>query len=522
MNKILILIEKNSICFSKYNRKIEEANLNNTNVINIKNLKFTEEYILENMDLVSAFINLVVLKFNINRAIIKNNEISETVLNLVKLIDSIKNIYFKEDKELNYTISSCLLENKNLEYIECYSLPEVMFNRFKKDQIKTRNKFLTTCNFFKYNNINTYSDIFNKDKIIIPEVLTNEDINPIVYLLQNNLNIKKIEFKKYNRKNLESVLSYFKLNKLKRVNIKIWEDKDTTSEILKDVNYFEKLNRKYNVNIKIKYSKEYKEKNKIKEVNINLLKIIFITCVLFSLFFIILFNILEDKSNVEIIELKDEIKEITSEEEYINEISNNKQENNETVTNNNYSRNYSELVKRNSDTIGWITVNNTKIDYPVVQTTNNEYYLDYSFDKTRNIAGWIYADYRNDFDNINKNTIIYGHNMVKDGGMFTTLENVLNKEWYENVNNQKILFSIKGKDHYFKIFSIYTIPETLDYLKIDFVKNSEYLDFINLIKNRSIYDFKTNVVETDKILTLSTCYKDNKHRLVVHAKLIKE
>ena len=70
MNKILILVEKDCVSFSKYNRNISEENLNNTNVIDVKSLKFTEEYILENLELVTTFINLVVLKFSVNKATI--------------------------------------------------------------------------------------------------------------------------------------------------------------------------------------------------------------------------------------------------------------------------------------------------------------------------------------------------------------------------------------------------------------------------------------------------------------------
>ena len=196
MNKILISVEKDCISFSKYNRNVSEENLNNTNVIDVKSLKFTEEYIIENLELVTTFVNLIVLKFKLNKAIVKNVEIGETTLKLLKNISNVKYINFKDDKDLSYTISSLLIENKNLEKIECYSLPNIMFLKFSKDQIKTRSKILSTSNFLEYNNIKTYSDLFNKDKIIIAEYLTDKDINPLVYFLENNKNLKKIEFRK--------------------------------------------------------------------------------------------------------------------------------------------------------------------------------------------------------------------------------------------------------------------------------------------------------------------------------------
>lgn len=72
-----------------------------------------------------------------------------------------------------------------------------------------------------------------------------------------------------------------------------------------------------------------------------------------------------------------------------------------------------------------------------------------------------------------------------------------------------------------QIFSIYTIPTTFDYLKISFNSDEDYLDFINLISSRNVYDFLFNPTVNDKILTLSSCYQSSNRRLVIHAKLIK-
>jgi len=155
MNKILVVVEEDYLSFSKYNRQISEDNLNNTNVINVKNLKFTEEYIKNNIELISTFFNLIIIKFNINKVVIKNLEIAETVLILLKTLNNIKYINFKENKELSYIVSSLLLENKNLELIECYNLPDIMFYRFDKDIIKSRCEILSSSDFFKYNNIKT-------------------------------------------------------------------------------------------------------------------------------------------------------------------------------------------------------------------------------------------------------------------------------------------------------------------------------------------------------------------------------
>lgn len=182
--------------------------------------------------------------------------------------------------------------------------------------------------------------------------------------------------------------------------------------------------------------------------------------------------------------------------------------------------NLNELKQINNETIGWINLPGTNINYPFVQTNNNEYYLSHSFDKTSNKAGWIFLDFRNNITNLNKNTILYGHSRVNNT-MFGSLKNTLKETWYNNQNNHIIRLSTDIENTMWQIFSVYTIPETNDYIKTDFNNNEEFKTFVNMLSSRSLYEFNTNISDEDYILTLSTCYKTNE-RIVVHAKLIKK
>lgn len=182
--------------------------------------------------------------------------------------------------------------------------------------------------------------------------------------------------------------------------------------------------------------------------------------------------------------------------------------------------NFDKLKNTNSDTVGWLNVSGTNINYPVVQAKDNSYYLTHSFDKTYNKAGWVFMDYRNKMDNLNKNTIIYAHSRVNNT-MFGSLNKTLKKDWYNNKSNHMIRLSTENINSMWQIFSVYTVPNTNDYIKTVFNNDDEFLDFINLIKNRSKFDFATDVNISDNIITLSTCYKTNE-RVVVHAKLIKK
>lgn len=177
-----------------------------------------------------------------------------------------------------------------------------------------------------------------------------------------------------------------------------------------------------------------------------------------------------------------------------------------------------ELKSKNNDTIGWLKVNNTNIDYPFVQSKDNKYYLTHNYNKNKTSAGWIFLDKRNNKDLSDKNNIIYGHSR-KDKSMFGTLKYTLNKNWYKNKDNLIIKITTELKEYNYKIFSVYTIERENYYLQTDFTTKKEYKTFLNILRERSIYDFKPDIENTTSILTLSTCYKNNK-RVVVHAKLI--
>ncbi len=183
---------------------------------------------------------------------------------------------------------------------------------------------------------------------------------------------------------------------------------------------------------------------------------------------------------------------------------------------------FNKLINKNPDTIGWIKVLGTDINYPVVQTNNNDFYLTHSFDKSYNKAGWIFADYINKNlknNELDKNTIIYGHNR-QNNSMFGTLSNVFKEEWLSNKENHYINFSTLNNNMVWKVFSTYTIEKEEYYIQSNFSSDEEYISFLNTIKNRSTYKYDVNISKEDKILTLSTCTNVGKGRTVLHAKLI--
>lgn len=180
---------------------------------------------------------------------------------------------------------------------------------------------------------------------------------------------------------------------------------------------------------------------------------------------------------------------------------------------------FTKLKEKNSDTVGWIQVSGTNINYPFVQTDNNTYYLKKDFNKNYNSAGWVFMDYRNDLENFNQNTILYAHGRV-DGTMFGSLKNIIESNWYNDKNNHIVKLSTEYQNTMWQVFSVYRIPKTSDYLDINFNNKEKYVEFLNMLQDRSEFKFDVSLNEEDKILTLSTCYKEN-DRVVLHAKLIK-
>lgn len=164
------------------------------------------------------------------------------------------------------------------------------------------------------------------------------------------------------------------------------------------------------------------------------------------------------------------------------------------------------LKAQNSDLLGWITIPDTRIDYPVAHTVDNEYYLNHSFDRNYLRAGTIFADYRNQKNlSRNRNTVIYGHNMMS-GAMFSCISDFFSKSYF-NENRYIYIYTEEGI-YVYKTFSIRKIKVNKDvsYITTYFANDEDYVTFLNKQKKDSAVkvDDITLTAES-KIITLSTC-----------------
>ena len=268
---------------------------------------------------------------------------------------------------------------------------------------------------------------------------------------------------------------------------------------------------------------EYRKRKQKKKIKWTIILIISIIIVIICIINIILWNRDNqklDKINDDIDTEKIIVESQSDTAENINPPENKKDDYWDYIKMDMISVDFNELKKKNSDTVGFIKVNGTNVNYPIVQTNNNSFYLKHAFDKSKNSAGWVFADYRNNMINFDKNTVIYGHSRSNQT-VFGSLKKVLNKSWYENKDNHVIKLSTPSENTLWQIVSIYTIKPESYYITTKF-SDKQYQEFIKIVKERSQINFSGSLNESDKILTLSTCEDvAGTTRLVIHAKLIK-
>lgn len=186
--------------------------------------------------------------------------------------------------------------------------------------------------------------------------------------------------------------------------------------------------------------------------------------------------------------------------------------------------NYLRLKDINKDLVGWININNTSIDYPILQTEDNEFYLNHDINKDKSKIGSIYVDYEVNLKDSPKNIIIYGHNMNNDS-MFSNLDKFKSKEFYKD--NSIISINLFGQEMEYKIFGVCIIDiksndDTFKYNQFVKPKNNEEVqDYIEEVKMRSLYDTGEDASLEDEFITLSTCSSElDDFRLIVVGKKI--
>lgn len=515
MKKITITIKDNSLIFKYRTNKPVEANLLNTNVISNDQLVFSDEYILENKKIVSLFISDLVKERNINHVIVSNNDLALLIMQLLKKIPTIDTFTIDDDENITFALCEEIIKLKTIKKVNCYSIPQFLIENLDSHNIKVESRYevLFTSDFMAENNLTSFSKMYYKTNIRIGEVLNNDDINDIKSFFAINKYLKVVHFEKYSVDNVKVIIKLIKEFKLKNILIQIHDDLDENQDVseLKRIN--KELKKKYKTKITLVYSKDYLEKNYLQQVIFTTLKlcaVIIFTMVVAVLGYVGVNNY---QSQVKVNYIIKELETIMDEEPT--------EKNTDGVdVNSNMINSYNKIYEINSDMSGWVSVPGTNINYPIVKAKDNSYYLTRNIYKETDYNGWVFMDYRNKGDFTDDNTILYAHNRYSNGLMFGTLTNLRKSNWQNNKNNWNITFNNLYKEGTWKVFSIYGIEVTSDYLITNFLNQEDKQAFIDMLKGRSEYKFNTNVTVNDKILTLSTCL-DTNERFVVHAVLVK-
>lgn len=522
MQKILIEIKNQYLEFFNVTSKAYISNdLLNTNIISNNKLLFSKDYILENLKMVSSFIKEITIDKNIETIYLNDLSMISLICQLINKCQ-IKTLVSLDEKNFTYEAYEAISKVPSIKKVNCYSIPTFMIELFDQKNIivESRSEILFTSKFMQENNLNQYSKIYYKIALRFTSPLTPTDLTDFLTFLKINKYLKTIHFNTLNIPDLKSIIGILIKERVKNIRLVIHSngiDKETALTLKK---YNQNL-KKYHLVIKLSYSNEYIKENYLKQVIITTLTYCFIIIICLSCMAISYVLINNKTSEANVAKINERINTVieASKNNTITpeETPAEPSDNLESPIKN---KELESLLEINPDTVGWLTVPNTNIDYPVVKTTDNDYYLDHNYEKKYDYNGWVFMHYYNSTHNLDKNTIIFAHNRFYSGIMFGTLNEVTKDTWYNNTKENLITFNTLYDNMQFEVFSIYKTNITADYLKTTFDSDLEWNNFIKMIRERSMFQNNVNVGTNDKIITLSTCL-DNDTRLVVHAVLRK-
>lgn len=181
---------------------------------------------------------------------------------------------------------------------------------------------------------------------------------------------------------------------------------------------------------------------------------------------------------------------------------------------------YQSLLAMNSDCVGWIQIPGTDINYPVVQAADNEFYLTHNFNRETAACGAIFMDYRNDIDVKAEHLILYGHQM-KDNSMFKQLNGYKEETFYKEHPN--INLYLREQKYEYEITAVYITNVANGGSYYNYLHRNTRREQINYLQKKmagyQLYDTGKKVMETDELLSLSTCeYSSDNGRLIIQAR----
>lgn len=466
---ISIRVENKMLIFD-YAEDIEILNINNTNIIDVDSLSFSMEYIRNNPILIKHFLSILVLKYHVEDVLFKVNDLAKDFLPLIDDL-KVREVTLLENKAINYDIYKLLSETENISIINVYLMQPYMFdaltNRFNK-LVRTKVVLELESSLAKDNKFLSYSDIYYKKNLYIKKLFKRQDYIDLDDFLNVNRHLENIYIykfdldmlnelvhliKKYNKRNINIIFSYHKNYELKRINN--FKEQNKALYMNRDIH----IDYKYNISS----PKDYYKRSYLKNI-FQVFMLLFISLLLLLILVYVARNALDKKKTIDTLNSLDSIKD-----------------------------NYLALKGVNNDYIGWLNVEGTNLNAPVLKYRSG-YYNERNFYKTNNFYGWITS------------MSIAGDELVTvslDSVLAEGLKDTLNKDWY-TLNKNHIIKYKKELEETYEIVSLYE-SNSLAFTRGDILSNS-------------IYNFKTSFNEKDNLLTIRAC--SNKC-IFIHSRRVK-
>ena len=345
------------------------------------------------------------------------------------------------------------LHCSSLKEIHCYYMSSDMKHLFEEKNIEVHitSKEVISNKFLELH------DTDNKDSLYYKKVITiNEEypelIKDLKEFLKINYKLRAINVCVYSKELIESIVDLVSKDESRNVIVYLHQEYDKGDFIVNNFSWLKELSDKcredFTCEFRILYSDSFVSKNLFKQLTFNNLKLVFIFGIYISVVSLVIIKSYQfiEKLSIDSMNntLMNEIKNETSVNDVINEdieepvveetLPDVQVVPDENITKEEIKSKYSfenslnTLKKINNESVGYLVVKNTNISYPVLQHSDNSYYLKKDIYKKNSSMGWIYMDYRNNPKELNDNTIIYGHNMG-NGTMFGSLKTVLEYSW---------------------------------------------------------------------------------------------
>jgi sortase B len=168
--------------------------------------------------------------------------------------------------------------------------------------------------------------------------------------------------------------------------------------------------------------------------------------------------------------------------------------------------NWDALREINPDIVGWIMIPGTRINYPIVQATDNTYYLNHLFDKTPSDVGAIFLDYENDREIHGWNNMVYGHNLI-DGSMFAGLKQYQEQEYFDA--HKRILLATPAQTYTLEVVAVLVCDDKDEVRRFGFTDKSDYEGYVKMLLEYAVLSELSEGEIPENLYCFATCTDTN-------------